>query len=205
MSRDSDAFDRRTVLKRIGTAATGAATFAASAQARDLEGQYDDRASLLGAFDEHAADLPAALVDAGVVDEEFDFGELDVEFDPELTGMRPTEVDGVAGVTVAYGQGPATALGMISTSTDDHEISLYVQPQRDESYAVVEPADGGDRFVVTDVGDVTTLGCAGWNCTCERCDNPNGAIYYWEEYIECNADCTDCWVQDTSCSCTEIC
>ena len=201
-----DAFDRRSILKGIGSAAAGGAALAApgiaAAEEPELERRYADEAGLREAFREHAADLPAALAEAGVVSDAFDFDRLAFEVDPDATGMQPTDPDGRAGVTVTRALGPRSALGMISTSTDAHDISLYVQPQRDESYAVVEPKDDGDRFIVTDEGDVTTTGCAGYTCTCERCYNPNGVMYYVEEYYECNYDCTDCWVEDTSCECT---
>lgn len=208
MSQD-DSFDRRHILKAIGGAAAGGASLAASgvasAERSELEKRYDDRASLLDAFREHAADLPAALADAGVVDEEFDFERLDVEVDPAATKVRPTDDDGRAGVTVTQARGPRSALGMISTSTDDHGITLYVQPQRDESYAVVEPEGDEDDFAVRDDGDVTVLQCMGSECTCERCYNPNGVGYYLLEELTCDVNCRNCVVTGTSCECTEWC
>lgn len=205
----NDSFDRRSVLKSIGAAAAGGAVLAgsgvASAERPDLERQYADRASLLGAFREHATDLPAALADAGVVSEAFDFGRLAVEIDPKATRVQPTDADARAGVTVTQARGPRSALGMISTSTDAHEITLYVQPQREKSYAIVEPKDGGDDFVVHDDGDVSPLGCAYEECTCERCQNPNGVGYYVLEHYRCNTNCRDCVVNGTSCECTDWC
>lgn len=208
MSQD-DAFNRRSILKGIGGAAASGAALAtsgvAAAEEPDLERQYADRTSLLGAFREHAADLPATLAEADVVTEEFDFDRLAVEFDPDVTGMQPTDADGRAGVTVTQARGPRSALGMISTSTDDHEITLYVQPQREKSYAIVEPKDGGDDFVVHDDGDVSPLACVYSECTCERCYNPNGVGYYVLEDFSCDVNCRNCVVTGTSCECTEWC
>ena len=201
-----DEINRRSVLKQLGVVAAGGTTLAAAgseaAEARQLEAQYYGREQLLEAFHTHGAGLPAALSEAGVVDETFGFGDVAFELDPEVRGMEPTEEDGLAGVTVTATDGPRTAVGMISTSTDGHEVALFVQPERNEAYAIVESADDGDRFVVTDDGSVEPLGCAYYSCTCERCYNPNGVMYYVEEYYECTADCTSCWLEDTSCVCT---
>ncbi|USZ68581.1 hypothetical protein NGM10_02290 [Halorussus salilacus] len=204
---EENTLNRRNVLKQLGGAAAGSLAIAssgvASAEKPDLEERYAGRASLREAFRDHAADLPAALADAGVVSEEFDFEQVDFAVDPDATKVRPTDADGRAGVTVVAASGPRSALGMISTSTDDHDISLYVQPQREESYAFVEPKDDGDRFVVTDDGDeVTTLECTYKSCSCERCYNPDGVMYYYEEEYRCNTDCTDCFVEGTECICT---
>lgn len=203
---EENTFDRRNVLKHIGGAAAGSLAVAssglASAENAELEERYAGREGLLDAFGEHAADLPPALAEAGVVSEEFDFDRLDFEVDPDATKMKPTDADGRAGVTVVRGSGTPTALGMVSTSADDHEISLYVQPQRGESYAFVEPKGDGDRFVVTDDDEVTTLGCTYKSCTCERCYNPQGVMWYYEEEYHCNTSCTDCWVEGKECTCT---
>lgn len=205
----NDSFDRRSVLKSIGAAAAGGAVLAgsgvASAERPDLERQYADRASLLGAFREHAAGLPAALAEADVVSEEFDFGRLDVELDPDATRVQPTDADARAGVTVTQANGPRSALGMISTSTDDHELTLYVQPQREKSYAIVEPKDGSDDFAVHDDGEVTPLQCFYSECTCERCYNPKGVGYHVLEDFECDVNCRNCVVTGTSCECTDWC
>jgi len=205
----NDSFDRRSVLKTIGGAAAGgmalAATGTASAERAELEQEYADSTSLREAFREHAADLPAALAEAGVVTGEFGFGDLDVEIEESATRVQPTDADGRAGVTVVQANGPRTALGMISTSTDAHEVTLYVQPQRERSYAIVEPTEDGDDFVVHDDGEVEPLQCLYEECTCEYCYHPDGFGYNVLEQYRCNINCNDCVVEGTSCECTNPC
>ena len=202
MSRDE--INRRSVLKQFGVVAAGGATLAAvgseSAKARQLEAQYHGREQLLEAFRTHGAGLPAALSEAGVVDETFDFGNLAFELDPEVTGMEPTDPDGLAGVTVTHTGGPTSALAMLSTSTDTHEISLFVQPQRENSYAIVESKADGDRLLVSDDGEATPASCTYWECSDDLCSiSPD---YYWEEQYICDTNCRNCEVNDRECRCS---
>ena len=204
MSRDEFGINRRSVLKRVGAvAASGAALAGAAsgqADARRLEAQYDDPVRLSNAFDEHAADLPAALVEAGVVREAFDFEGLDFEVDSGVNGLEPADADGVAGVTTAPIEGSPTALGMVSTSSDTHEISLFVQPEYDKSYAIVESKSDGDQLLISDDGDVTPLGCTYTTCGDYECypgSWPNCPETTWV----CDHNCQNCEAYETECEC----
>lgn len=202
--RDNDKqFDRRSVLKTIGATAMvgaglGATSGSAAARAPDdeLARAYADETRLRFAFAQHGEGLRQRLVEAGFVAEGFDFGSLRFEIDERVTGLEPTAENRLAGVMATVGEGTPTAVGMASTTSDTHEIALFVQPERDEAYALVEPKGGGDRLVVTE-NEVSPRGCTGKTCTDSCCGD--GIAY--EETYECNSDCTDCWVTDRSCGC----
>lgn len=204
MSRNDSEFDRRSVLKTIGATAfagagLGAATGSASAveSKRRLTRGYRDEFRLRTAFEQHGAGLRAALVDAGFVADDFDFGSVDFELDANVTGLEPTSDDRRAGVTAVYEDGTPTAFGMVSTSSDAHEISLYVQPERDEAYALVEPKAGDDRFIVLESG-VTPQGCSYQSCgSC--CDSGYSTL----KTYNCDPNCQNCSLYDTDCGCSD--
>lgn len=200
MSNDSGSFDRRTVLQTIGaTALLGVGTVAASGSEstievkRRLTAAYADEDRLRAALAEHAGAVVATLREEGFLGAGFDVAALNLELDPDAGGVAPTAADGRAGVSAVVRDGTATALGMVSTSSEDHDVSLYVQPQREEAYAFVEPKGGGDRLVVT-AGDVEPLG---WSYTsCEGC-------CMTETVTKVTWNCTDaCRVYDTDCGCS---
>jgi hypothetical protein len=197
--------DRRTVLKRIGTTAVlssgmMAASSPAAAQVRekrDLIGQYHDPHSVRSAFDRHGGDLRDRLVAEGFVSEDFDFQSLDVELDSEVNGVEPVADDARAGVTAITRDGTTTALAAVSSSSATHELALFVQPERDEAYALVEPKSGGDRTLVSE-SRVTPEGCLGSRCTSDWCDSP---CYQTREELSCDENCENCEVIGTSCDC----
>lgn len=203
MRDNNDQLDRRSVLKALGTTAMvgaglGAASGSGAARSRDdtLARAYADETRLGFAFAQHGEGLRQTLVDEGFVAEDFDFRSLRFDLDERVTGLEPTAENGLAGVAAIVEEGTPTAFGMASTSSDTHEIALFVQPERDEAYAFVEPKDGGDRVVVTE-NQVSPRGCTGTTCTDSCCGD--GIAY--EETYECNSDCSDCWVTDRSCGC----
>lgn len=206
MPSDGTRLDRRTVLQSlcaaatVGTGLTAAAGSAAATtiqRKRDLTRRYHDPDSLRSAFAEHGGPLRETLVSEGVVPADFRFEDLAVDLDGDVTGLEPTADDRRAGVSAMVEDGTTTALGMASTSTDTHEIALFVQPEREEAYALVEPRDGGDRLLVNG-DDVTPTGC--FYETCHSCC---AVGYSTKKRHECDSDCQNCSVTETSCSCSD--
>jgi hypothetical protein len=201
MVDDSNRLDRRSVLKALGTTAavgTGLAASTGSAAAQ-VARTYGDESSLRAAFEAHGGDLRDTLVAEGIVSEDFAFGDLSFSIDPDATGLAPTAEDGLASVGVSSGNGPTSALGVVSTSSDTHDISLYVQPQRGEAYARVVPQDGGDTLKVSGDG-VTPEGCEYTKCVDDG-DCTSSYCYTKKEYYSCDSSCNNCSQYDWDCSC----
>lgn len=204
MSQNDTEFDRRSVLKTIGaTALAGAGLGAVSGSAAAIESKrqltrgYHDEFRLRTAFEQHGAGLRETLLDAGFVAEDFDFRSVDFELDADVTGLEPSSDDRRAGVTAVYEEGTMTAFGMVSTSSDTHDISLYVQPERDEAYALVEPKSGDDRFIVTESG-VSPQGCSYQTCGSCCADG-----YSTLKTYNCDSNCRNCSLYDTDCGCSD--
>jgi len=204
MSDDTGRLDRRTVLKALGTTAavgTGLAAGTVSAAAekikQGLASEYTDEEALREAFERHGDGLLAQLHDAGMVDESFDFQSLALDVDIDVTGLAPTASDGVAGAAAVRERGTFTALGVASTSSDTHDIALYVQPQRGEAYARVTPKGGGNTYRVSGDG-VSPSGCLKTECgsSCSTC-------YDTTKYYDCDDNCENCSLYDTDCSCCD--
>mgnify|MGYP006896944197 CR=1 FL=1 len=205
MSRKNIPIDRRTMLKRIGTTAavgaglvstTGGAAATAQEKAR-LVGEYHDERALRSAFERHGGGLRETLVDEGFVPEDFEFRALDVGLDESVTGLEPTETDSLAGVTAIREEGTTTALATVSASSSTHELALFVQPERDKAYALVEPKSGGDRLLVDESG-VTPTGCSYISCGSSCADN-----YSTQKTYNCDVNCRNCSVYDTKCACPD--
>lgn len=197
--------DRRTVLKQLATTAavgSGLASTVGSANAITREKdrlvrEYHDERSLRSAFERHGGDLRATLVEAGFVTEDFDFRSLDVDLDPSVNGLDPTADDARAGVTAIHEDDTTTALATVSASSTTHDLALFVQPERDRAYAVVEPKSSDDRFLVTE-DSVTPQGCSYQSCDPDDCCAEDYAVL---RTYDCDADCTNCEVVDTDCAC----
>jgi hypothetical protein len=204
MSGNDKHLDRRSVLKAIGTTAVvgaglGSVTGSAVAQseADQLARNYDDETRLRFAFEQHAGGVRQTLVDEGIVAEDFDFGTLEFDLDSGAKGLEPTAEDRLAGVTGLV-DGPTSAFGFVSTSSDTHEISLYVQPERDDAYALVEPLGGGERLLVQE-SSVSPTGCTYTECQNECCTEDYKEKYYYD----CDSNCQNCVVYDQDCSCKD--
>lgn len=203
MSGNDKHFDRRSVLKSIGATAAASiglsatATSAAAEEADRIAHNYADETRLRFAFEQHAEGLKRTLVAEGFVAEDFEFGSLDFELDESVNGLHPKSADGLAGVTGAVEGGTPTAFAVVSASSDTHEISMVVQPERDEAYAFVEPEDSDDRFVVTD-SEVTPQGCAYDQCQDTCCSATTRKRYIYN----CDADCQNCYLYDQDCHCS---
>lgn len=205
MSEDDTRLDRRSVLKGIGTAAAvgvglGAATGNAAAMIaakRRLADAYSDEGRLRAAFEEHGAGLRETLVEAGFVAPGFEFDSLDFEIDADVTGLEPTADDRLAGVRATHQDGTTTAFGAVSTSSDTHEVALFVQPERGKAYALVEPAGGGDR-VLADADGVEPQACLVTRCgSCCSTDFAESNTY------TCDRNCENCSLFDTDCGCSD--
>lgn len=203
MSRDTNRLDRRSVLKALGTTAAVGSGLAAStgsaAAARSIAAAYRDEGALREAFEQHGDALRETLVAEGIVSEDFDFADLDLAIDPEATGLAPTADDGLASVGVSSGNGPTSALGVASTSSDTHEIALYVQPERGEAYARATPKGGGDTFRADGDG-VSPEGCEYTKCVDDG-DCTASYCYTKNEYYSCDINCQNCSQYDWDCSC----
>lgn len=204
MRDNTNQIDRRSVLKALGTTAMvgaglGAASGSGAARVADdsLARAYAHETRLRFAFEQHGEGVRQTLVDEGFVAEGFDFWSVQFALDGDVTGLEPSAGDQLAGVTAVVEDGTPTAFGMASTSSDTHEIALFVQPERDEAYALVESKDGGDRMLVTESG-VTPTGCS--YQTCGSCCGTN---YKTLKTYNCDPDCTNCSLYDTECSCKD--
>jgi len=202
MSRHDTRPTRRNVLRRLGAAAAvgaglGATTGTATAieTKHRLSQAYSDEEELRAAFERHGDGLRDALVAEGVVGSNFDFGDLAFDVDPDETGLEPSAADGVAGVTAFREDGEFTAFGSVSTSTDTHELALFVQPQRGKTYALAEPKAGDRRIGVTESG-TSTESCQ--YTECESCCDEN---YRTEKTYDCCIEECCCVVIDSSCEC----
>lgn len=212
MSSDDEQFDRRSVLKTIGaTAVVGAGLGAASGTVtalktkQQLTRSYSDEGRLRTAFQRHGDDLRATLVDEGFVGENFDFGSVEFELDAEVTGLEPKADDRLAGVTAIREEGTFTAFGMASTSSDTHEVALFVQPERETAYALVEPKDADDRFIVTDAGVSPTGTCDDTDCgTCCTENYRTWKNYECDAYCNCSVVETDCGSNCFDCDCGDL-
>lgn len=203
MQGDNERLDRRSVLKTIGATAvvgTGLTTTTGTvvAESDRLARNYRNERRLRVAFEQHGAGLREQLAKAGFVGEEFDFGDVDFSIDADVTGLEPAAEDRLAGVTGTVEEGTVTALGMVSTSSGTHDIGLYVQPERDDAYALVEPKEGDQRFIVTDA-EVTPQGCSYTSCV-EECCSEN---YKKSNTYNCDPNCTNCSVYSTDCACSD--
>ena len=202
MRRDGSNPTRRNVLRTLGaTAVAGAGLAAASGSASAIETKhrlaraYSDEGALRAAFEEHGSALRETLVAEGVVGESFDFGDVDFRIDPDETGLRPSAADGVAGVTAFQEDGEFTAFGSVSTSTDTHDLALFVQPERGEVYALAEPKSGDRRITVTGSG-ATASSCQ--HTECASCCQED---YRTEKTYDCCITDEGCVVIDSNCGC----
>ena len=158
MSRGNDAtdsIDRRSVLKTIGASAVAGVAFAGSttassrpvpAELEQVKAEFDDSVTARAAVAEHADALLEELADRGVLAAgsaaAFPTGEL----------LSPGEYSDVAeGATVrgARIDGEWDAEVATSVETDGHAVEIIVQPNRERSYALVDPKDGGDMYRLT--------------------------------------------------------
>jgi hypothetical protein len=205
VSGDSNRLDRRNVLKTIGSAAIAGIGLTAtdgSAGAFDtphrLGRAYSDERRLSIALQQHAGGVRQTLVDEEIVAEDFDFGALDFEIDESVNGLEARTGDHSAAVTAHSVDRTMTAIGVVKTSTDTHDIRLYVQPERDESYAIVESKDGDEQFIATE-SDLEDTECQWSECTDSCCKEDHVYEEQWNCTVDSSGSCTDCYIEDTVC------
>lgn len=202
MSEDTGKqFPRRNVLKKIGTTAAvgaGLGFSSGSASAIEMKGslqrRYQSPDVLQAAFRQHADGIVETLRAEGLASESFDLDSLTFEVSSDDGLVDPSYEDGTAQVAAVKEQGTFTAVGSVSTSSNGNEISLFVQPEREEAYAFVDPSGSEETLLVTE-DDVGTEACVVHDCgACCTTD--------YEEEIEyhCYDNCTECYVYDTVCS-----
>lgn len=151
----NDSMDRRSVLKAVGASAVGGVAFSGSATAdrrpvpeklRRRKAEFEDPITARAAVAEHADVLLDELAERGVL------ATASAAAFPADELLTPAEYSGVTeGATVRGVQidGEWDAEVVTSTETDSHAIELVVQPNRDRSYALVDPKDGGDTYRLT--------------------------------------------------------
>lgn len=210
MRNDSNQIGRRNVLKMLGsTAAAGVSVAATSGTAVATETRnrlvraYSDERRLRAAFQQHGEGLRRTLVDEGVVPEDFDFGTLTFDLDSDVSSLEPAARDGLAGVTAVEREGVYSALGIASASSATHDIALFVQPEREKAYALVEPKAGDEQLLATDSGAQLTGDCFYTTCTNECCADATAIEDQWSCRIDGSGNCTDCEVTGTSCNCPD--
>ncbi|WP_135853537.1 hypothetical protein [Halorussus salinus] len=190
MSDENEKFDRRSVLRGMGTAAMSVSFFgtATAASARDadadetdpfhdfaadvstdvddptrteLVGRYADAESLKAAFRDDADPILQTLADEGVL-ESATLSAFEFGEVREEDLLVPTDAASGAGVTaIEHADRGVSAHLMATTASEDHRVALYRQPELDNTYAKVETDDGG--FYVHDVGDGVTISAdCGW-------------------------------------------
>lgn len=222
MSRENDVngrIDRRSVLEAIGASAIAGVAFAGSATAgsrpvpaelKQAKAEFDDPITARAAVTEHADALLEELADRGVLTAgsaaAFPTGELlsPGEYSDVTEGatVRGARIDGEWDVEVAT-----------TTETGAHTVELIVQPNRDRSYALVDPNGDGDMYRLTSEqnGDVGVENHCHYESRCLsyfQCDS--GSSCQRQERHCCDDDgdgteddCTD-WYNDGCCA-TQYC
>lgn len=113
---------------------------------RSFQQQYGSETAIRQALADHASEVLAELEDQGYLSsssiDEFPTGNIR----NEAKIVSPaTDIEGAAVFGVRQ-EGQESALVSVSTSTGAADVSVYVQPERDVSYAVVDTGD--DEIIV---------------------------------------------------------
>jgi hypothetical protein len=138
-------------------------------------------------------------------------------FFSDIRGMDAEFEEEGYGLTTFANEGDEflTSLLLISKNTDTHRMALYVQPERQKSYAIVQP-DDGDRFMISPSRETVKLqsgSCSdrsycGATCKCVNSGRQSYSNYvteecYWDPYVErcyCNQTGSECGGNGCSCS-----
>lgn len=159
MSREDDANDstvnRRSVLRAVGASAVAGVSFAGGAAAerrpvpeelQRVKGQLDDPITARETVAEHADPLLDELAERDVL------ATASTAAFPSDQLLDPNEYsDATEGATVRGVRVDDEWDAEIATSTEtaDHVVELVVRPNRDRSYVLVDPKDGGDMYRIT--------------------------------------------------------
>lgn len=210
MKGGKSSFDRRTVLKSIGAGAallSGAGIGSAREQSPiDL----DTKAKLM---DQYEADSLSNTIVEEYVQAEVDFlAEEGIVEDATLDRL-PTDNhieerealnveedrEGFA-VTAVKTEGEATAHIAVKFTEGEHDIAVYSQPERDNSYAIVEDGSGEKTVFEASSGRIMDQECnTSYSCG-EECN-----MYHQNYSIEtvcCYSDISyDCYTESKTCPC----
>jgi hypothetical protein len=93
------------------------------------------------------------------------------------------------------------AVGPRGHGCETHDVALYVQPERDEAYAFVEPRDSDDRFLATE-SKLEPSSCGWTECSNDCCSEDLSYKEYWECYLDSSGNCVNCYISDTSRECS---
>lgn len=229
---DGDTVTRRTVLGTIGAGMAGATVLSGGGTASDdrpaekLTGARrttrladrlaSDPTNRRAIVRDNAGGVIGQLRDRSVLSggiEAFDFeqfdadrGRIDEQSAFEGTAVTTIEVDG-----------EATTLVIASAYDGDTHVRLFVQPERDESYAIVAEPSGATRLIRGDgtVGHAgtTSLDCSdGFDCLDTACSGCIAGTKYIErqtnDCFACQVDGVEyccCVITGTDCGCTVSC
>lgn len=151
-SANDSTVDRRSVLKAVGASAVGGVAFSGSTTAsrrsmpesvKRTKAELADPTTVRRALGEHGETLLDELAGRGVL------ATASASAFPSAELLTPDEYsDAAEGATVrgVNVDGDWDAEIAASTETDAHAVELVVRPDRDQSYALVAPKDGGDMY-----------------------------------------------------------
>lgn len=210
---------RRELLEKIGSvgvagvalSTVGSKNVEARVQERQaLLEKYQNEARLRRTLVEQASTLKNTLVDEGFVSTDFDFESTDFTTDEEVEHIDPTANTDVTQVATTRLDGEQTAVILHPVETETHSIRVYVQPEREHTYARVTSKDSGTTFLVYEDGARNvTASCSDYeNCTMEVCDvnyGPGGPTHTfvknWYNGFEDSTGNCEYELYSTTCSC----
>lgn len=214
---DENRIKRRAILSGIGTTAaiaTGAAGVSATEKKSSSTGKaqkkYKDQSAQKQVFRKHAGKVISELAQRNLVQSaslsEFEIG----TFHEEKTRMEAQESnDGVAATAFKTEDGDVTPLVMLAKNTATHTIRIYVKPELQESYALVQAKQTGEKFAIDPSKEKTeleaTATCNDFYLCGDQCHNSclvGGTYMDQAEYYSCYEETPDqcsCYLEGTSC------
>jgi len=210
---------RRSVLNSIGAGA-GAVSIASVGSAEEtgfhLRSRYRSPDQVEEAVEEHASEvitelherdiLGQASVSALNLDNQIEAATVN-STDSSAVTIAQSETEGYSVMQLSdEGEAPPTALIAVSKKTRSHRLALFVQPEREDGYAVVVPKGNEQRFLIDTSYDSAKLvkSECGTRSTCgEVCSCTNNGRQAYYNYIR-----KDCYRDPggigDSCICKEV-
>lgn len=215
---DSGSITRRRLLGSIGASAVMvggiSAVSARSSETvnrevrRAVEQQYEADALSTAFVEEHAQPVLDALVEHGFLESPtFEQFALDNHIE-ERMGLKPDEKrDGFAVASIEK-NGKLTPHLAITHTAENHEIGMYIQPERESSYAIAVDESGTETIVDSSISEPLEVS----GSTKTAMDLPNGTleippgsckdICQTYTYRKCVGGGYDCeWTVDRRCEC----
>lgn len=158
---------------------------------------YGDPHSIRDTLDTQTSDLLETLSDRDYLEAaKLDYFPTDA-ISQSPTVISPSEwIEGSAVDAVEFG-GEETAIISTSANVLGHSISVYVQPERDHSYALIEDPDGDSEIVYSSGGDH----CCPYGRTYYEACSPTGCGDFSLVSIKRELYCC-CWARE---GCPEWC